>query len=70
MKQLGDRVSHTWQLTGQTVYGTVREETVKEGETAWRIEYEQAQKLPFSTDEPATEIIVKLSDIAAWPTVS
>jgi hypothetical protein len=70
MKQPGDRVSHTWQITGQTVYGTVREETVKEGERAWRIEYEQAQKLPGSDAEPATEITVKLSDIAAWPTVS
>jgi hypothetical protein len=43
---------------------------VKEGERAWRIEYDQAQKLPGSDAEPATEITVKLSDIAAWPTVS
>lgn len=68
MRQVGDRVLHKWQITGQVAYGTVQEQTTKEGETAWRIVYDTPQQLPFAP-EADTEIIVKQSDIDAWPVV-
>lgn len=68
MRNVGDRVLHKWQLTGQTVFGTVQEQTTKEGETAWRIVYDTPQQLPMS-EQADTEIIVKQTDIDAWPVV-
>lgn len=67
MRNIGDRVKHTWRITGKTVIGTVVEQTEKEGETAWRIQFDEEQQL--LTGEPGTEITVKLTDIDAWPTV-
>jgi hypothetical protein len=67
MKNIGDKVKHTWRITGQTVTGTVVEQTTKEGETAWRIQFDTEQQL--LTGEPGTEIIVKQSDIDTWPTI-
>lgn len=69
MKQVGDRVEHVWGIGRRTVRGTVREQTEKEGELAWRIEFDEPQQHPGSTEPPASEIIVKQSDIAAWLTV-
>lgn len=65
MRQIGDRVQHKWQITGNVVKGTVMEQTTKEDETAWRIVYDEPQQLP-GAEHSATEIIVKQCDIDLW----
>jgi hypothetical protein len=67
MRNIGDRVQHTWRITGKTVTGTVVEQTTKEGETAWRIQFDTEQQI--LTGDAGSEIIVKQSDITDWPVI-
>lgn len=65
MFQVGDRVKHTWQITNQTVTGTVVEQTTKDGEPAWRITFDSPQNVHPEGDT-GTEIIVAESAIHTW----
>lgn len=68
MFQVGDRVKHTWQITNQTVTGTVVELTTKDGENAVRIQFDSEQRVHPEGDS-GTEIIVAESAIHTWQTV-
>lgn len=68
MFQVGDRVKHTWQITNQTVTGTVVELTTKDGENAVRIQFDSEQRVHPEGDA-GTEIIVAESAFNTWQTI-